>query len=148
MGKLTVRMGPLAGLHRSHALLIIEWLKDFSLQRAAEAAGMTFENATKVMKREDVRAIVDGQLEELMHNSQIDAQWLLFELVDNHRLARQQGNIAASNAALRIIAQHVTVKALAPIAVDHTSSDGSMTPAPAMTPDELRGIADELEAAC
>ena len=43
----------------------------------------------------------------------IDAEWLLYELVDNHRIARQHGNISASNTALGTIAKHVTVDALA-----------------------------------
>jgi hypothetical protein len=58
---------------------------------------------------ECVRNIVADLIPEIG----IDAEWLLYELVDNHRIARQHGNISASNTALGTIAKHVHVDALA-----------------------------------
>ena len=41
------------------------------------------------------------------------AGWLLMELVDNHVIAKQMGNMAASNTALGLIAKHKMVDAFA-----------------------------------
>ena len=43
----------------------------------------------------------------------IDADWLLNEMVDNHMIARQQGNITASNTALNMVGKHKRVDAFA-----------------------------------
>ena len=43
----------------------------------------------------------------------LTADDILGELWDNHRIARQQGNIAASNAALALLCKHKRVDAFA-----------------------------------
>src|SRR5699024_12369920 len=43
----------------------------------------------------------------------ISAEWLLYEMVDNHKLARQAGNLSASNKALELIGKMAVVDAFA-----------------------------------
>ncbi len=101
------------GLSAQDATFIIEYVKDFSPRRAAECAGYAPDHGYELLKKEDiitrVRKIIEGRMTDI----NIDAEWLLHELVDNHRIARQHGNITASNTALGTLAKHVSVDALA-----------------------------------
>ena len=100
-------------LQPKEATFVIEYVKDFAARRASEAAGYAADHGYELLKREGVIESIRGIIEDRLENVGIDAEWLLFELVDNHRIARQQGNISASNTALGTIAKHVTVDALA-----------------------------------
>jgi hypothetical protein len=53
----------------------------------------------------------------------IDAEWVMWEFVDNHRIARYQGNIPASNNALKSLMIHVNIDAVAKQRVE--VSDGN-----------------------
>lgn len=127
------------------AVFVVEYVKDFAARRAAEAAGMNPEQGHKLLEEEDIQFAIKLILEERLEEAGIDGSWLLYELVDNHRIARHQGNIAASNAALKILAQLDMVDALAKMRVDHSSSDGSMTPVPILPSDMVKKIVKDLE---
>lgn len=101
------------GFSAQDSTFVIEYVKDFSPRRAAECAGYAPEHGQVLMKRDDIIECIRKIVEERMTEMNIDAEWLLYELVDNHRIARQHGNISASNTALGTIAKHVTVDALA-----------------------------------
>ena len=133
------------GFSAQDATFVIEYVKDFSPRRAAEYAGYAPDHGYELLKRDDIIACIRAIVEERMTEMNIDAEWLLYELVDNHRIARQHGNISASNTALGTIAKHVTVDALAKQKVDHFSSDGSMTPAPHVSADIAKQILKDLE---
>ena len=53
----------------------------------------------------------------------MDAEWLLKEMRDNHYLARQAGELSASNAALKMIAGHTLVDANATTKVEVIGED-------------------------
>jgi hypothetical protein len=121
--RLTLLTGPeLTGL-RNHKdiLFVIEYLKDFSKSRAAEAAGYSKSHGVKLVERPEIQAAIDRVLSDRLQASDIDAEWLLMEAVDNHLIARQSDKLAASNAALNIIAKHVFVDAYAAEKVEVTS---------------------------
>ena len=103
----------LFGLAVQDATFVIEYVKDFSPRRAAECAGYDPGHGYELLKKDDIVACVRAIVEDRMTEMNIDAEWLLYELVDNHRIARQHGNISASNTALGTIAKHVSVDALA-----------------------------------
>ena len=113
MGKLRISNGILAGLQTKRAIFVIEYVKDCAVRRAAEAAGFTPDFGYKLIKELPIIHAIGRVLDERLKNTGIDAEWLLYELADNHMIARQQGNIAASNTALRTIAQLAVVDALA-----------------------------------
>lgn len=112
----------LLGLKPQHALFVIEYVKDFSPRRAAEAAGYRPDYGHILADREDIQAITKSVLLKRLEAGAIDAEWLLMEAVDNHFIARQQGSISASNASLNIIAKHVFVDAFAAEKVEVNSS--------------------------
>lgn len=110
---ITLVNGRLKGITARKAIFIIEYLKDRAPRRAAEAAGYAPDEGWKLLKDPRIIQAVETIIEDQMHEACIDAEWLLYELVDNHRIARQTGNLAASNSALKTLAQHVSIDALA-----------------------------------
>jgi phage terminase small subunit len=100
---------------------VIEYVKDFSKSRAAEAAGYSATYGANLVERPEIKAAIDRVLLDRLEASDIDAEWLLMEAVDNHMIARQRGKLAASNAALNIIAKHVFVDAYAAEKVEVTT---------------------------
>lgn len=128
-----------------YATFVIEYVKDFAARRAAEASGYAPEYSYILLEREDIKEAIHAIVEERLENVGIDAEWLLFELVDNHRIARHQGNINASNTALKTLAQHVSIDALAKQKVDHTSSDKSIVAVPCVSAEVVRRIAEDLD---
>ncbi len=92
---------------------IIEYCKDFSARRAAEAAGYHPDHGYRLTEDERIKVAVDHVVTQRLDAANIDAEWVLAELVDNHHIARQQGKISASNVALATIAKHAAVDAFA-----------------------------------
>ena len=103
----------LTGLKPQHQCFVIEYVKDFSPRRAAEAAGYQPEYGSHLMLKYYIKAAVNNILAQRLEASHIDAEWVLMESVDNHLIARQRGNISASNTALNLVAKHVLVDAFA-----------------------------------
>lgn len=95
------------------ANLVIEYCKDFALHRAAEACGIDDSRANKILKRDDVVLAINALLKRRRENAEIDAEWLKWELVDNHLIARQQGKLSASNTALHLLGKHAGIDAFA-----------------------------------
>lgn len=96
-----------------HFSFAIEYAKDFNARRAAIVTGYEADTGYSIAKREDVLQCVSVIVGHRLEASHIDAEWVLMEAVDNHLLARQNGNITASNTALGLIAKHTMVDALA-----------------------------------
>ncbi len=103
----------LPSLAPKHAVFVVEYMKDFAVQRAAEAAGFARSYGYTVLAEPEVSRAIEHFLQQRLEANQIDADWLLGEMVDNHMLARQQGNISASNTALSLVAKHKRVDAFA-----------------------------------
>jgi hypothetical protein len=103
----------LAGLHPKEANFVIEYCKDFGARRAAEASGYSPDYGHKLLEQPHIIAAVERVIESRLDASHIDAEWVLMEAVDNHMIARQAGNITASNTALTLVAKHVFVDAFA-----------------------------------
>ena len=93
---------------------VIEYSKDFDAARAAMMSGYKRSDSTNLMGLPRIVRALDAILTDRLEASDIDANWVLMEAVDNHRLARAKGNLPASNAALMIIAKHKAVGAHTP----------------------------------
>ena len=145
MARITIKDGKLRGLSPKKACFVIEYIKDFAARRAAEASGHAPDKGNELLKDPQVQEAIQSVLEYRLEEAGIDGAWILYELIDNHRIARQQGNISASNTALKILAQLAMIDAMANKRLDHLSSDGSMTPAPHTTADVVKQIAMDLE---
>lgn len=116
----------LTGLKPKEANFVIEYCKDFSARRAAEASGYAADSGYSLAQKKDIAASIDRVLSIRLEASHIDAEWVLMEAVDNHEIARQRGNISASNTALSIVAKHVFVDAFAAEKVEVNSDKDVM----------------------
>lgn len=103
----------LPNLNARHAVFVIEYMKDFAPRRAAEAAGFTPENGYTLLKDQNIINAIDTLMERMLDEVMISADDIIGELWDNHRIARQMGNIPASNAALGLLCRHKRVDAFA-----------------------------------
>jgi hypothetical protein len=108
-----ITSGELTGLAPKEANFVIEYCKDFSARRAAEASGYSADHGYTLRDRFDIAAAIERVLAVRLTASHIDAEWLLMEAVDNHLIARQMGKITASNTALNIIGRHKFVDSFA-----------------------------------
>ena len=95
------------------ANFVVEYIKDFATRRAAEASGYAADHGYKLLSDHEVSAAIEHIIQQRLEENQIDTDWLLYEMVDNHRIARQQGNITASNTALNMVGKHKRVDAFA-----------------------------------
>jgi phage terminase small subunit len=100
-------------LDAKHALFVIEYVKDCATRRAAEAAGYSGDYGYKLLDVPEVSIAIDKILQARLEDAMIDTDWLLYEMVDNHYIARQQGNITASNKALSMVGKHKRIDAFA-----------------------------------
>ena len=143
----------LTGLNPQEAAFVVEYSKDFNARRAAVVAGYSADSGYQVRDKPHVQAALIKIINERLELSHIDAAWVLMEAVDNHQIARQSGNITASNTALNLIAKHTLVDAMAkyelrchthvkpaPLNLDAVL-DRVCCAAPALE-EELQGIAD------
>lgn len=100
-------------LEPKKAYFVVEYIKDFAPRRAAEAAGYSADYGYKLLDEKEVNEAIEYIIQQRLEDNQIDADWLLYEMIDNHRIARQQGNITASNTALNMVGKHKRVDAFA-----------------------------------
>lgn len=103
----------LTGLKPSYASFVVEYVKDCSARRAAEASGYDPDYGSVLLKKPEIKEVVHNILAKRLETTHIDAEWVLMEAVDNHQIARQTGNITASNTALGLVAKHTMVDAFA-----------------------------------
>lgn len=92
---------------------VVEYIKDFAPRRAAEASGYSADYGYRLVDEPDVSAAIEYIIQQRLEVNMIDADWLLNEMVDNHMIARQQGNITASNTALNMVGKHKRIDAFA-----------------------------------
>lgn len=108
-----ITMQDLTGLKPKYVNFVIEYSKDHDARRAARASGYEPDTGYDLLKREDIAAALAKINQARLETSHIDAEWHLMECVDNHMIARQQGNISASNTALTNIGKHKMVDSFA-----------------------------------
>lgn len=117
-----INVGQLTDLTPKDANFVIEYCKDFDARRAALASGYNPDTGYRKRDEPQIEAAIATVLEARLESSHIDAEWALMEAVDNHMIARQMGNITASNTALNLIMKHVAVDAMAKDRVEVTGN--------------------------
>jgi phage terminase small subunit len=116
----------LTGLSPREATFVVEYVKDCAARRAAEAAGYAADTGYGLLQKGHIMKAIENILMQRLEASHIDAEWVLMEAVDNHKIARQRGNISASNTALTICAKHKHVDAFAAEKVEIVSDKAIM----------------------
>ena len=111
--RVTSSIPELQTLTHKEAAFVVEYVRDMNASRAAVAVGYDPATGHKLKNKAEIEAAVTLVLKRRLEDSDIDAEWLLYELVDNHLLARQAGNLSASNSALATIGKLALVDAFA-----------------------------------
>ncbi len=96
-----------------HAAFAMEYLIDNMPRRAAVASGFEADDGYELLKQEDISMVIQQVMLSRIEPSDIDVEWSLMQAVDNLQIARQKGNISASNTALNMIMKHSFVDAYA-----------------------------------
>lgn len=105
--------GDFITLTPQEANFVIEYNKDWNPRRAAAVSGIDPDTAFALTKKDHIHKAIQYMAKDFVEAQQIDAEWVLMELYDNHRIARFNNEITASNTALKSIAQHTMVDAFA-----------------------------------
>jgi hypothetical protein len=92
---------------------VVEYIKDFDARRAAVMSGFDPDDGFTLRKSPDIVSALLIIMQMRLEAHMITPDWVLMEAVDNHRLARINNNLTASNAALNLIAKHAKVDAFA-----------------------------------
>ena len=108
-----LNMPEIAGLTEDRIMFVVEYMKDLNPARASETIGLSAEYGYKIVKEPAVAAAIAIQLKRRLQEAAIDTEWVLTERVDNQYLARQQGDLKASNTALQMIGKLSVVDAFA-----------------------------------
>ena len=116
----------LPGLGRDRANFVIEYCKDTDARRAAAASGLPADDGYKIRDEPDVAIAIQRVLQSHCAPQDITPEWLLQEFYYNHLLARQRGNITASNQCLNLIAKHASVDAYAAEKVKMTTDQDTI----------------------
>lgn len=111
----------LVGLDPQRCNFVIEYCKDWSPRRAAEASGFSPDYGYTLRDEPAIVTVITHILSKRLEASHIDAEWVLMESVDNHLIARQQGNISASNTALNLVAKNILVDSFSAEKIDVSS---------------------------
>lgn len=87
-----------------------EYIIDFNITRAAKAAGYTEYSAPKcgkvLLQKPHVIAYINAKLDQIATKTNLTKETIVKELWVNHKLARVQGNLSASNTSLGLIGKH------------------------------------------
>lgn len=108
-----IKLNDVVRLTPKKANFVVEYVKDFAARRAAEASGYSPDYGYKLLDDFEIVAAIEYIVQQRLEVNMIDADWLLGEMVDNHWIARQTGNITASNTALSLVGKHKRVDAFA-----------------------------------
>lgn len=108
-----IRLTDMINLPAKKANFVVEYVKDFAPRRAAEASGYAPDTGYSLLQDHAVSEAIEYIIQQRLEANMIDADWLLTQMVDNHMIARQQGNISASNTALNMVGKHKRVDAFA-----------------------------------
>lgn len=95
----------------------MEYLRNgYSATDAAIATNHHPDEANKLLKRGDICDAIDHAIHKKWDKTleEYDVKWVLEQLIENHHLARQKGNITASNATLNTIAKLSLVDGFSP----------------------------------
>lgn len=87
-----------------------EYLIDLNATQAAIRAGYSENTARAIgaenLTKPDIASEIKKRQDKLGAEAEITAEWVLKELVENHKMARSIGELTSSNKALELIGKH------------------------------------------
>lgn len=94
-------------------IFITEYLRDMNASRAAVAAGYDSDEGFKLKADKEIDDVVCELIQHEIISSIPNSEWVKHQLVENHKIARQMGNMPASNKALELLGKHADIDAFA-----------------------------------
>jgi len=64
-------------------------------------------NASRLLANANIKEEISKRQQKVQETTEFNAEWVLNELADNHRMAKQMGDINPSNKALELIGKHI-----------------------------------------
>lgn len=75
--------------------------------RAGYSPKTANEQASRMLANVNISEAIDAKRKRLEVKAEVSAEWVLKEFAENHRMARQIGELQASNKALEMIGKHL-----------------------------------------
>lgn len=94
-------------------IFVIEYLKDYNSGRACIVAGYSPGDADDLLADPEISKVIVKALDGRMELANIDAAWIMQQLIENHYLARQDGKYQTSNQAIIALGKLAGVDAFA-----------------------------------
>lgn len=100
-------------LSDKHSKFVDEYMIDMNATAAYLRAGYKCTedaarvSASKLLTNPNIVAEIATRQAKMQEESGISVKWILEELVENHRMARQIGELPASNKALEMLGKHL-----------------------------------------
>lgn len=118
-------------LNSRHEKFAQELAKGASASEAMKAAGFKSDrrNGTRLTTNEDIRRRVDELKERAATNVVLSREWVLEELIDNAKRAKEGGDYAPSNKALELLGKEIGmfVERTENVNINHDVSDKPLT---------------------
>lgn len=92
---------------------IDEYMIDMNATAAYGRAGYTAEgnsaeaSASRLLRNVKIQAEIVKRQQKMQEKAGLSVQWLIEEMIENHRLARELGEIANSSKALEMLGKHL-----------------------------------------
>lgn len=100
------------GLTEQQRVFVVYYCQDRNGKRAAEMCGISPSTGYRWLEEDEhVQRAIYNLTQHLATQTQYNAEWVQEQLAENHFIARYEGNINASNAALNSIGKLASVKA-------------------------------------
>lgn len=101
----------MAELTAQHQRFVDEYCIDRNGKKAAIRAGYSEktaeQQASRLLRNVKVQEAIKAKLDRLSMKTELTAEWVLKEFAENHRMAREVGELQASNKALEMIGKHL-----------------------------------------
>lgn len=90
-----------------HERFAQETAKGLSASDACRTVGIDPRNSTRLTKNDEIAARVEELKERSAANVMLSREWVLEQLVENARIAKEAGDISPSNQALNLIGKEL-----------------------------------------
>ena len=118
-------------LNAKQKLFCQEYIVDLNATQAAIRAGYSEKTAcaigTENLRKPNIAEFIQQLADERSKRVEVDADWVLAQAVDMFKTCKELGELNPAKGFLELAGKHCKINAFKEN-LDHTSSDGSMTP--------------------
>lgn len=104
-------MNDMAGLNARQQRFVDEYCIDLNATQAAIRAGYSKNTAevqaSRLLRNVKIAEAIEAKRKRLEVKAEVSAEWVLKELVDNVKVAKESGDLNPANKALELIGKHL-----------------------------------------